>query len=194
MKLTDPNGNLVIGAIVGGISGGVSGVLGAYLQHGSAYDMFVAGVLGATGGSLIGLFDPTEIGSIALWSGIAGIEGDLIGQALAHLNNGTGGCIDWGEALGAGIAGVAGGGLGGWATLTARNAIILEGIETQADAEWVSNMIGSTISSIASALGGYEGQGTLNSPNNVENSAQSNQVVGGHRLIIVIHPLHGSSP
>jgi RHS repeat-associated protein len=94
----DPDGRGPIGAGVGGVIGAVQGAISAGVQGGSTTDIVVSAVVGGVVGAALGAADPTEG---LLVSGLAGAEGDLVGQAIVHGFN----CLNYGEAVGAGIGG-----------------------------------------------------------------------------------------
>jgi len=176
----DPNGTLAIGAVVGIISGGISGAMGAYLQHGSQSDIINAAVLGAAGGALVGLFDPTDVTSIAALSGLAGSVADALGQGLALAGNDRSFCsgFNWKEAVSAGLFAGVGGGIGAGTTLYALDALLSEGLETEVTSDWVSNILGAVPSSVLSSLGGLAGQ---------QLTPDDSIVVDGVRIHVVVH-------
>jgi hypothetical protein len=112
VSFRDPTGKLLIGAVVGGLTGGITAWIGAGLQHGSTSEIIASVLIGAGTGALLGLADPTEgvltVGEIAVIGGGAGLAGDVLGQAIA-IHNEPCKSFNYGEAIGAGVGGFAGG-------------------------------------------------------------------------------------
>ncbi len=112
----DPSGRGLIGAGIGLVVGGIEGYEAARLQGQCGLDAAIGAALGALGGGLVGLLDPTEgvlsIGEIAVIGGEAGAVGDIAGQLYSN----GGDISDLGpfEVAGAGLGGAASTALGLW--------------------------------------------------------------------------------
>jgi len=151
LSLRDPSGKLAIGAIIGGVVGGISAGVGARLQGGSTLDIIGAALGGAATGILVGALDPTEgvftVSQIALIGGGMGVLGDMIGQSIA-IRGRPCKSFDLGQAIGAGIGGIAAGYMGAAMALGAASV----GVGSLGQA-----LMGGAVSSAPATLGGPTG-------------------------------------
>jgi hypothetical protein len=152
-RFRDPSGKLVIGVIVGGVIGGIEGGMGAGLQGGSTGEIVTAIIIGAAGGAVMGLFDPTEgaltVTQIALIGGAAGFSGDVLGQAIGNLHKPRR-CRSFnvGEAVGAGLGGLSGGYMAG---------AMAVGAASVGAGELAQALMGGGISAVPATLGAPTG-------------------------------------
>ena len=76
----DPSGNIPPGVVVGIVIGGFNGAMGAVAAQGSTTSIIVSAATGAVVGGVLGVIEPTGIGTMMLGTGVLGTLTNCIGQ------------------------------------------------------------------------------------------------------------------